>query len=413
MADPAKSDEIEDVLSSIRRLVSEHQPAADGAGDINEMITSDANDAPDRLVLTPALRVTDPEDPWVPISASADVLEDPSDTEEGEISRAEGEDWAKELWSEDPDAPHVMDLDEANEEPSQDGQRIDADAVEPRSLNDALEEIWTETNLVDEARAHENAEETNEGDKPDSGSHEHEDLEQIAEDPQPEDSANDQSYVEEDSHSEDDPIVDANLPSASEIAATEEITDQDEAPASFIRSAVSVREYEPEEGNLDWPDEAPPAATLDLAVARAARNGEAEHAAAEIETDEHDDEPDQQEIGAEGQDQPELAAEAIVEIVETAVVEEVHNHWTDASEDADTQVDTAADEEQAVEDLGESPFTFPDEEDGFVDEETLRELIAEIVREELQGELGVRITRNIRKLVRREIRAALAAEAID
>ncbi len=413
MADPAKSDEIEDVLSSIRRLVSEHQPAADGAGDINETITSDANDAPDRLVLTPALRVTDPEDPWVPISASADVLDDPSDTDEGEISRAEGEDWAKELWSEDPDAPHVMDLDEASEEPSQDGQRIDADAVEPRSLNDALEEIWTETNLVDEARAHENAEETNEGDKPDSGSHEHEDLEQIAEDPHPEDSANDQSYVEEDSHSEDEPIVDANIPSASEIAATEEIADQDEAPASFIRSAVSVREYEPEEGNLDWPDEAPPAATLDLAVARAARNGEAEHAAAEIETDEHDDVPDQQEVGAEGQDQSELAAEAIVEIVETAVVEEVHNHWTDASEDADTQVDTAADEEQAVEDLGESPFTFPDEEDGFVDEETLRELIAEIVREELQGELGVRITRNIRKLVRREIRAALAAEAID
>ncbi len=28
MADPMKSDEIEDVLSSIRRLVSEHHPAA-------------------------------------------------------------------------------------------------------------------------------------------------------------------------------------------------------------------------------------------------------------------------------------------------------------------------------------------------------------------------------------------------
>ena len=38
-----------------------------------------------------------------------------------------------------------------------------------------------------------------------------------------------------------------------------------------------------------------------------------------------------------------------------------------------------------------------------LDEAALRELVAEIVREELQGALGERITRNIRKLVRREI----------
>ena len=43
-----------------------------------------------------------------------------------------------------------------------------------------------------------------------------------------------------------------------------------------------------------------------------------------------------------------------------------------------------------------------------VDEAALRALVAEIVREELQGALGERITRNIRKLVRREINRALA-----
>ena len=37
----------------------------------------------------------------------------------------------------------------------------------------------------------------------------------------------------------------------------------------------------------------------------------------------------------------------------------------------------------------------------------LRELVAEIVREELQGGLGERITRNVRKLVRAEIQRAL------
>ena len=38
-----------------------------------------------------------------------------------------------------------------------------------------------------------------------------------------------------------------------------------------------------------------------------------------------------------------------------------------------------------------------------LDEESLRELINSIVREELQGELGDRINRNLRKLIRREI----------
>jgi hypothetical protein len=38
-----------------------------------------------------------------------------------------------------------------------------------------------------------------------------------------------------------------------------------------------------------------------------------------------------------------------------------------------------------------------------LDEESLRRLINQIVREELQGELGDRIGRNLRKLIRREI----------
>ena len=42
-----------------------------------------------------------------------------------------------------------------------------------------------------------------------------------------------------------------------------------------------------------------------------------------------------------------------------------------------------------------------------LDEESLRALINAIVREELQGELGERINRNLRKLIRREIAAIL------
>lgn len=48
-----------------------------------------------------------------------------------------------------------------------------------------------------------------------------------------------------------------------------------------------------------------------------------------------------------------------------------------------------------------------------MDEDALRALIAEVVREELQGVLGERITRNVRKMVRREIYRALAEQKAD
>ncbi|MDW3222500.1 MAG: hypothetical protein R8G34_06350 [Paracoccaceae bacterium] len=44
-----------------------------------------------------------------------------------------------------------------------------------------------------------------------------------------------------------------------------------------------------------------------------------------------------------------------------------------------------------------------------VDQTVLRDLVAEMVRSELQGALGERITQNLRKLVRREIQRALAS----
>lgn len=45
-----------------------------------------------------------------------------------------------------------------------------------------------------------------------------------------------------------------------------------------------------------------------------------------------------------------------------------------------------------------------------LDEEMLRQMVVEIVRQELQGALGERITRNVRKLVRREIQRALTSQ---
>ena len=53
------------------------------------------------------------------------------------------------------------------------------------------------------------------------------------------------------------------------------------------------------------------------------------------------------------------------------------------------------------------------DESQVLDEETLRAIVSEIVRSELQGALGERITRNVRKLVRREIHRALTAQELE
>lgn len=50
---------------------------------------------------------------------------------------------------------------------------------------------------------------------------------------------------------------------------------------------------------------------------------------------------------------------------------------------------------------------------GAIDEDVLRPIVARLIREELQGELGERITRNVRKLVRREILRALSAREFE
>jgi len=46
-------------------------------------------------------------------------------------------------------------------------------------------------------------------------------------------------------------------------------------------------------------------------------------------------------------------------------------------------------------------------------DDALRELIADVVRQELSGALGERITRNVRKLVRREIRSLMSSGEFD
>lgn len=68
-----------------------------------------------------------------------------------------------------------------------------------------------------------------------------------------------------------------------------------------------------------------------------------------------------------------------------------------AMDETDTETET---EETKLGDTGLTPS----------EEEALRDMISDVVREQLQGALGERITRNVRKMVRREIHRALVAQ---
>jgi hypothetical protein len=145
------------------------------------------------------------------------------------------------------------------------------------------------------------------------------------------------------------------------------------------------------------------------AAATAAGDGDAERPAQSVfepETGATDDAP---RSTIEGRPTDEVADGAI----DAAVSDEIRNLRARLAgavgSDVDPSLgDAAADAPDAP---GASDFAI--DEEGFIDEDALRRIVAEVVREELQGALGERITRNVRKLVRREIRLVLAADELD
>lgn len=91
------------------------------------------------------------------------------------------------------------------------------------------------------------------------------------------------------------------------------------------------------------------------------------------------------------------------------VMSEPVQDWIDGTAQ---EVGAESAEAVALEDEAEDADLFGGEE-SVIDEETLRDMVSDIVRQELQGALGERITRNVRKLVRREINRVLAAQDFE
>ncbi|MFW2587814.1 hypothetical protein [Sagittula sp. SSi028] len=106
-------------------------------------------------------------------------------------------------------------------------------------------------------------------------------------------------------------------------------------------------------------------------------------------------------------------------IVEDRAAQPVFRHrsdddlieWEDDAPEAVVDTASAPDRPMIESDQAVEPKTVT--EAPVLDEAVLRDMVSDIVRQELQGVLGERITRNVRKLVRREIHRVMMTQEFD
>ncbi|MFY0648729.1 hypothetical protein [Sulfitobacter geojensis] len=398
MSDPVTNAEVEDVLSSIRRLVSEDKrPVKVAKSEPKTAVFRHAEAVPsepkpDRLVLTPALRVT--EAPSAKASADADTGSDV------DINKLVADDTPLDVF-----APRAV----AMPEPPQD----DADIL---VFDDVPEE-------------------------------------ELFDDPAHDYSTDPYNFDDE---TDDDGEGHAQNGGRSQASVTEEIphdTGEDDA-TEISETAILMQPQEPQQDEQDAPradaKPAPPKgqgmgtsmasdkslaltakiAALETAIGQISETwepddaGESDYAGSEGEAMAWEDDAPEQPIlskslafGKEQQNKAEPSEETeTLEVMESQLEEFFANSET-SKDTAETAVEPPAAEEASHTEKtstfqDKDAFEFPAEEQ-LIDEEVLRDLVSDIVRAELQGALGERITRNVRKLVRREIHRALAAQDLE
>lgn len=313
MSDPMTNTEVEDILSSIRRLVSDDKR------------DDRTPEAPDRLVLTPSLRVEDQAEPSpeTPEQEMADKDETENEVAEPASDEAAGETNSDALplreeqrldpvGTDDPLAQKIAAL-EALVARRQDGWEPDGTDASPNSGTDAETLAWQ-----DEAPA----------------------------------KAEDSGFY---NLSPEEMIPDAEFEMAS--------NGDDDAQADDTETAAKAGEA---------------ATGTEEPAVDAASAGTSEQ-------------------GSSNTDAP-----------AGAVFHRSPNASVSSNETVD-KTDGTRKQDEANGDTSTGVFF----EEEIIDEEALRELISDIVRQELQGALGERITRNVRKLVRREIHRALAAQDLE
>ncbi|UWQ96813.1 hypothetical protein K3728_06225 [Rhodobacteraceae bacterium M385] len=420
MSDPAKTpEEIEDVLASVRRLVSDHSPAreerAKSADPAPEVAAEPAQ--PDALVLTPSFRVTDPEDPWVPVEAPEKTMaaedliaEIVTSAEESEEVSPAPED-ASENTSE-PDGAEWQPDDRLASFASVGAVEDDRPLPEPW-VSEPNEQTSAEEDIADlirldgsEATNADFESETGDDNWPEGGA-EAALLTLVArrEPASEEADAQEEGAAEEAAATpvelvEGTPEPDAAGDGTSESDQAEEATDDSPAWEADSDEEDNTASDDPAEDDVE----------------EAQRTSEHVEATDDAPSEDHVEEEhaeDDNVAGSKAADSrpftPFIPTPVAAEIADTLEADRTDEDA--ASEDTSAEAVT----EDDIDDFGdaESPFAFPEADEGILDEDTLREIIVEVVREELQGVLGQRITRNVRKMVRREIRLALAAEGLE
>lgn len=385
MSDPVTNSEVEDVLSSIRRLVSEGTDKSAEASNPEFQFKSTKTAPPDdKLVLTEALRVPDPAKDAAPQDdAALDTSKEPESEPEQPVSEtAEAENAQEEhaeedvAHQEDQDSVLTLDVDAAFAEGS---EKSDVYVLGASPEEDTDWVFETTQDKSDDATDRLDLDEENEHAAP-----------------------------------EDEPEAEA------EVAADHDDPSDHDEPSEIAPDALEA--YEPEEGDamVDTPPVALSAKIAALEAVIGDRQDQWEpdglgadaYAGTEGDTMEWEAEPEQQSEPAEAAEQTPsgTAADAVEEPAQTNTAEiafihvEDENHTEDDVKELDV-VDEPAEREPEVQ-------VFAADED-VLDEEALREMVSDIVRQELQGSLGERITRNVRKLVRREIHRALASHNLD
>ncbi len=444
MSDRVTNVEIEDVLTSIRKLVADGEWIRQRAAEANaakgaEQVVSavEAVDDARKFVLTPALRVIESRSEvrgksesllrfrrgaepevlnnevlWTPVAPEAETAA-PEAVKEPQV-----------LNDDAPDTAKAQDDTLAEDE-------IDEASPEPETISDILEMFdGNEEEGDEELSSEEEAEqggyqslgaaiaELEAAVGSDSDDWEPDGSETVLNDfttPLRAVGGMDMPDIVDDEDGIDDPQPEAS-------GAIEAIEDEDEASMDMLASEAPA-------------DEAP----LDLAFFARPREGFAAPVQDEPVADSGEDDGDESILSFSHVDAEDLddgradsetetdaleALEPLVEEPETALgeVDLAEEEPDQAAAEAEAMIDQISDAlaQTAAESaagafgdkLDEDLADYLSEETAF-DEDMLRDLITQVVRSELEGELGERMTRNIRKLVRREVFSILESREAE
>lgn len=327
MSEPVTNAEIEDVLSAVRRLVSES-----GAPRREERRREPVG----KLVLTPAFRVDTVAEPVATDKA------DPAD-----MTDAQGHETAEAETSQPAEKPMA----------SVESLVQRAVSAAPEPVDQDTDEDWDEPEVA---------------------------L-----------SSDESGSVEDD------------VPEAGFV----EVNDEDELVSSLEDRIAELESVVTDSTTQDWePDgseeQGAPATVIFRHAGAAAgpRFDEPDHAEP-VDEEPEVDLPDPDPMGV--AEAAEIDVQEWEDVVDTPTAYAVPD--IDEDED-DYDAPYAAEPEQVMGDyeIGENTA-----DDMVIDEDMLREIVGRLVREELQGTMGERITRNLRRMVRREIARAIALKDFD